>query len=106
MNNLANVLREQGQWQEAEQMHREVLEVRRRVLGQEHPDTLASMSNLAIVPPRARPMAKEAEQMHREVLEVQGRVLGQEHPRTLASMNNLANVLREQGQWQEAEANV
>jgi hypothetical protein len=32
---------------EAEQINREVLAVRKRVLGPEHPDTLASASNLA-----------------------------------------------------------
>ena len=69
MNNLANVLQEQGQWQEAEQIHREVLEVRRIVLGQEHPDTLASMHNLAIVL-QEQGQWQEAEQMHREVLEL------------------------------------
>ena len=102
MSNLANVLQEQGQWQEAEQMYREVLEVQRRVLGLEHPNTLASMNNLAIVL-QEQGRWKEAEQMHREVPELRRRVLGLEHQDTLASMSNLANVLQEQGQWQEAE---
>ena len=33
---------------EAEALNRQVLEARRRTLGPEHPDTLASMSNLAL----------------------------------------------------------
>ena len=102
MTNRANVLQEQGKWQEAEEMHREVLEVQRRVLGQEHQDTLASMNGLANVL-QEQGQWQEAEEMHREVLEVRRRVLGQEHPDTLASMSNLAMVLRDQGQWQEAE---
>ncbi|WP_281361694.1 tetratricopeptide repeat protein [Acrocarpospora pleiomorpha] len=38
-----------GRLDEAETEHRAVLELRRRVLGEEHPDTLASRNNLAIV---------------------------------------------------------
>ena len=41
MNNLASSLHGQGKRAEAEAMFREVLDVRRRVLGPEHPHTLA-----------------------------------------------------------------
>ena len=47
--NLAISLYEQGAYEEAAQMQRELLEVRRRVLGAEHPDTLHTNGNLAIV---------------------------------------------------------
>jgi hypothetical protein len=49
MNNLAGVLRDQGKYNEAEQMRREVVEGQERVLGKEHPYTLMSMNNLALV---------------------------------------------------------
>ena len=38
-----------GNWQKAEEMHTEVLEARRRVLGHDHQDTLSSMTNVAFV---------------------------------------------------------
>jgi Tetratricopeptide repeat len=38
-----------GKYEEAEQMHRQELELTEKVLGKEHPDTLASMNNLALV---------------------------------------------------------
>ena len=44
---MAIVLHDGGKWQEAEEMRRQVLEVRSRVLGEEHPDTLSSMDGLA-----------------------------------------------------------
>ena len=47
--NLAVVLQEQGKWQQAEEMHKEVLEVMRQVLGEHHPDTLSSLTNLSCV---------------------------------------------------------
>ncbi|KAI0159859.1 hypothetical protein GGR52DRAFT_582588 [Hypoxylon sp. FL1284] len=82
-------------YNEAEQMYRKTLELRERVLGREHPSTLASINNLAL-----------AEQMHRQTLELRERVLGREHPSTLDSMNNLANVLDSQGKYEELTERV
>jgi hypothetical protein len=43
------VLRNQGHYEEAEQIYREVVQVREKVLGKEHPSRLTSMNNLALV---------------------------------------------------------
>ena len=48
-NNLAEVLSSQGNYEEAEQIHRQALALRERVLGKEDPDTLTSKNNLAEV---------------------------------------------------------
>ena len=40
MDNLAIVLRDQGKLDEARKLYEQTLEIRRRVLGPEHPDTL------------------------------------------------------------------
>jgi len=79
-----------------------VVEVRERVLGNEHPSTLTSMNNLALVQ-RDQGKYDEAEQMYREVVEVREKVLGKEHPDTLTSMSYLAAVLIDQSQYEEAE---
>ena len=70
--------------------------------GKEHPDTLGSMSNLAIV---LRRLGKDeqAEEMLRQVLRVRETVLGKEHPDTLGGMSNLAMVLSGQGKYEQAE---
>ena len=73
-----------------------VLAVCRRVLGEEHPDTLTSMSNLAETL-RAQGDLPRARGLQESVLAVRRRVLGEEHPDTLTSMNNLAGTLRAQG---------
>jgi hypothetical protein len=83
-NNLASSLRGQGKYAEAEQMEREILDVRRRVLGPEHPHTLKKMSNLGCSL-HGQGKHAEAEQMQRELLDVQRRVLGPEHPETLGT---------------------
>jgi Tetratricopeptide repeat len=48
MNNLAVSYSNLGQMKEAAQLHEETLEIRRRALGFEHPDTLWSTNNLAM----------------------------------------------------------
>jgi hypothetical protein len=47
MNNLAQVLSNQGKYAEVEQMHPEELALSQEVLSKKHPSTLASMHNLA-----------------------------------------------------------
>jgi hypothetical protein len=37
----------QGQWKEAEELEVQVMQTRKRVLGEEHPETLTTMRNLA-----------------------------------------------------------
>ena len=87
--NLAISLSDQGKYAEAEEMRREVLAVRKRVLGAEHPGTLATACNLASSLSDQGKHA-EAEEMEREVLAVQKRVLGAEHPDTLTTASYLA----------------
>ena len=91
-----------GKYAEAEQMNRRALQLKEQVLGAEHPSTLDSMNNLAVVLSSQGKYA-EAEQMHRRELELSIHVLGAEHPSTLDSMNNLALVLGSQGKYAEAE---
>lgn len=46
MTNLAVLLNNWGTYNKAEKLHRQTLELTQEVLGNEHPDTLASMKNL------------------------------------------------------------
>jgi hypothetical protein len=72
-------------------MFRELLDVKRRGLGPEHADTLATTGNLAASLIGQGKIA-EAEPMRRELLDVQRRALGPEHPHTLAAVRNLASL--------------
>lgn len=65
----------QGNYEEAESMHRRALEAFEKVLGGEHPNTLASVNNLGHVLSR-QGKHEEAEAMHRQTLEALERVLG------------------------------
>ncbi|KAF2183895.1 kinesin light chain, partial [Zopfia rhizophila CBS 207.26] len=91
-----------GRYNESEQVFVQVMETRKRVLGEEHPDTLSSMGNLASTY-RNQGRWKEAEELFVQVMETSSRVLGEEHPDTLTSMGNLASTYWNQGRWKEAE---
>ena len=72
-----------------------------RMLGPDHPDTLASVNNLAIACQEAGRKA-EAVRLHERALAGRVRALGPEHPDTLASRNNLAIACQEVGRRAEA----
>jgi tetratricopeptide (TPR) repeat protein len=102
LHNTAEYLHTRGEYAAAEEMHRRALEGKEKVLGKEHPDTLASMNNLAEVL-RDQGKYEQAEKMHQLTLKRKEKVLGKEHPDTLMSMNNLALVLDSQGKHDETE---
>ncbi|KAF7524554.1 hypothetical protein G7054_g11381 [Neopestalotiopsis clavispora] len=90
--NVAESLTMMSKYKEAEQMHRQALEIRKQVRGPESPDTLTSMHSLALVI-ASQGRYQEAEQMHRHILQVREETLGPTDTETLTSMDNLANVL-------------
>ena len=47
MANLVSTYRNQGRWKEAKELEVQVIETRKRAFGVKHPDTLASIANLA-----------------------------------------------------------
>ena len=74
---------------------------RRRVLGENHPDTLTSANNLA-ADLHALGEYERARQLNEDTLTRRRRVLGEDHPDTLESANNLALHLHELGEHEQA----
>jgi hypothetical protein len=72
------------------------LAICRRLLGDEHPDTLTVLLNLAQTMCAQNDLIG-ARKLQERVVMVRRRVLGEEHPGTLNSMNILAQTLRAQG---------
>ncbi|KAJ5709206.1 hypothetical protein N7493_010540 [Penicillium malachiteum] len=103
MNSLASIYLLQGRWNEAEDLGMQEVEMRKMVLGIEHPDTLTSMGILTTIYWN-QGRWREAEVLGIQVVEARKTILGVEHPSTLISMVNLAATYREQGRWDEAEA--
>jgi tetratricopeptide (TPR) repeat protein len=102
MSRFALVFNESGYWNEAEKLQENVIELRKRLLGTEHPHTLSSMANLAATYWQQGRWSK-AEKLEVDVMELRTRLLGAEHPDTLTSMANLATTYWQQGRWNEAE---
>jgi tetratricopeptide (TPR) repeat protein len=102
MNNLATVYRAQSRLAEAEKVLLDLVEIRKRVSGPDHPDTLAAMGNLSNVyadmdrPADALPLVQA-------VRTGMLRVLGPDHPDALFAGNRLASALAALGRYAEAE---
>jgi tetratricopeptide (TPR) repeat protein len=78
--------------------HYTALALRRRLLGEEHPDTAASYSSLA-VNLYAQGNYAEAQPLYETALALRRRLLGEEHPDTARSYNSLAMNLYAQGNY-------
>ena len=72
------------------------------VLGEDHPDTLHSASNLA-ADLRALGEHERARQLDEDTLTRRRRVLGEDHPDTLLSAGNLTADLRALGEYERAD---
>ena len=68
----------------------DLLPLRERVLGPEHPDTLIARANLARFTGQAGILAAARDQ-YADLLPVEERVLGPEHPDTAITRGNLAH---------------
>ncbi|MFO0859473.1 MAG: tetratricopeptide repeat protein [Phycisphaerales bacterium] len=102
---LADLYRTIGLYDAAFPLQESALATRRRVLGEEHPDTLTSINNMGFLL-EAQGKLDQAEPYYREALEKRRRVLGEEHPSTLTSISNMGALLRAQGKLDQAEPYV
>ena len=93
---------ELGRWNKAEELQLQARDVCLKVLGEEHPDTLWAMGNLAVIYKDSGRWT-EAEELELQVRDVRLKVLGEEHLDTLSAMGNLAVTYRNTGRWKEAE---
>ena len=91
-----------GLYSRSESLLKQAVAVRRRVLGDRNPATLASMHDLAgVVNDESR--YAEAEKLARETLDARRSKLGPDNRATLESMNQLALILNNEGHFGEAE---
>jgi tetratricopeptide (TPR) repeat protein len=96
LHQAALYLGSRGQYRQALTLNEQVLTGRRRLLGDDHPQTLASMNNLAETR-RELGDLQGARDLHEQTLAARRRMLGNDHPDTLTSMNNLGATRRKLG---------
>ena len=87
--------------QAARELDEDTLARRRRVLGEDHPDTLASATNLVMLLGRVGE-DQEARELAEDILARRRRVLGEDHPDTLAAAFQLVCALSELGEHHAA----
>jgi tetratricopeptide (TPR) repeat protein len=95
-------LNQRAEYAQAEPLYQRALAIDERALGAEHPDTAASLNNLAVLY-YDQAQYNDAEPLFRRALAIRESVLGPEHPNAATTLNNLAELYRTQGHHQEAE---
>ncbi|KAF7344727.1 hypothetical protein MVEN_01633400 [Mycena venus] len=98
----ASAFSKQGRFKEAEALEIVVLQQRKKVLGESHPDTLVAMSNLGATYMNLGEL-KMAEDLQIVVMEQRKRVLGNDHPDTMLTISNLVTIFSTLGQFKKAE---
>jgi tetratricopeptide (TPR) repeat protein len=101
-NERAVALNAQGKYAQAQPLYEKALEIRRRLLTDDHPDTAGSYNNLAFNL-KAQGKYTQAQPLYEKALEISRRLLTDDHPHTALSYNNLASSLHDQGKYAEAQ---
>jgi tetratricopeptide (TPR) repeat protein len=92
-----------GDFRRAIGIAKQAADIRRRVLGEQHPDTATSLHNLAGLYYLMGDYAK-AEPLYRQALEINKKVLGENHPSTATGLHSLGLLYKSMGDYAKAEA--
>ncbi|WP_066383715.1 MULTISPECIES: tetratricopeptide repeat protein [unclassified Anabaena] len=101
--NLAELYWYQGRYSQAEPLYIQALALRRKLLGEEHPDVALSLNGLAELY-RKQKLYNKAEPLYQKALEICRKMPGVEYPALAHVLNNLALLYCCQGRYQEAES--
>ncbi len=102
LNGSAEIHYAEGRFAQAQPLFEKVLEIRRRLLTDDHPETADSYSNLGVILivqgkyTQAEPLLEHALELHR-------RLLTDDHPDTAKSYDKLAGDLAYQGRYAAAQ---
>jgi CHAT domain-containing protein/Tfp pilus assembly protein PilF len=91
-----------GDYEKTEPLRVEVLTLREKALGKDHPHVAKSLNELAVLY-YTQGKYSVAEPLYQRSLAIFEKALGKDHPEVAASLNNLAELYRTQGKYSEAE---
>jgi len=94
LNRAGYYLNERARYNEAEPLYEQGLQIRRKVLGEEHPNTATSLNNLAGLY-ESQGRYAEAEPLLRQAVRICEQRLGPKHPTTQTVHENYASLLSE-----------
>ncbi len=102
LNQTGEYLHYRGRYQKAELFYQQALAIWEKQLGPEHPQTAASLNNLAVLYDNEGKYAL-AEPLYQRVLAIWEKQLGPEDLLTAQCLYKLANLYRRQGRYPQAE---
>ncbi|KAL7930217.1 P-loop containing nucleoside triphosphate hydrolase protein [Trichoderma chlorosporum] len=102
LSKVSGYLYDQGRWREKAPVDQRAIDLRRKVLGERHPQTLESLASLAAAY-HYQGQHEKAKICYNEVWKSRGQTLGERHPDTLRAMSLLGNVYQSHGEYKEAE---
>ena len=103
LNQTGHYYDNQGRYGEAEPLYQDALAMRKRLLGDEHPDVASSLNNLASLYNKQGRYG-EAEPLFQDALAMYERLLGNEHPSVAHSLFNLGALRYNLSSYGEALA--
>ncbi len=95
-------LYQQGRYEDALPYAIQCYELCQRDFGEQHPDTLNTLNNLAVLYQNIGDYT-QAEPLYQQTLKISQDVLGNQHPDTAASLNNLALLYQAMGDYPRAK---
>ena len=98
---IANIFDSQGDYPKTLEWYFKSLDIKEKVLGNEHPSTAQTYNNIAVVYRRQVDYPKALEWYFKS-LDIQEKILGNEHPSTAETYNNIAIVYSGQGDYPKA----
>ncbi len=102
LNNLAVLLKIQGNFAGARPLYERALAINEKALGPENPETGTSLNNLANLL-KAQGDFADARPLYERALAIDEKALGPEHPGTATDLNNLGLLLYAQGDFAGAQ---
>lgn len=100
---LAVVYRQISEYEKAERLNREAIELLIGLYGEDHPTVAVEMKGLAVILQHLGKF-EEAEAVARQAVEIDGKFYGPEHEEVIISRNNLALALISRNKYAEAES--
>jgi tetratricopeptide (TPR) repeat protein len=91
-----------GRYADALPIAQQVLAIREKALGRDHPEVATALNSLAELYDELGHYA-EAEPLYQRALTIRENAFGRDHPAVAESLNNLALLYSEQGRYAEAE---
>lgn len=102
LNNLAVFYSDQGRYVESDRLFKRALEIRAKILGNEHPDVATTLNNIAVLY-ESQEQYETASSLFQRAVAINEKAFGSEHPTVALGLNNYAMIYQKMGRYADAE---